>query len=337
MKNTIPYTSYFGDAKRLTSKGDAVEFIQPWYTPISTKPENTGMAIGGIGSTFTLTPNGDTPNFSFIPGIFIDVAQENIHFNDFYASVGNPVSIEALKIKSEPELRSLLNYYPAIFSGKEIHSDTSIDLLSEIKSSLLKGIFFQENQDRFSRWNIELSNRTQQAITIDPVSLHTQVLVAMDFFNGLLINASVQSKQLTVNGQSNIETVRGEDVAYRALYPLAEFDYTSFETVSIKRKVVSPAVKEDVELCSLPSHWNHFELTNNTDQPQSVTLVQPLLNLVGSTYRKGRDGIQDSFCTLTQNPIKQQHQVLSLTAANNQYHVLLWELIHPTAQILKVK
>ncbi|MDR9827729.1 glucosylceramidase, partial [Vibrio sp. FNV 38] len=112
MKNTIPYTSYFGDAKRLTSKGDAVEFIQPWYTPISTKPENTGMAIGGIGSTFTLTPNGDTPNFSFIPGIFIDVAQENIHFNDFYASVGNPVSIEALKIKSEPELRSLLNYYP---------------------------------------------------------------------------------------------------------------------------------------------------------------------------------------------------------------------------------
>ncbi|MDR9826567.1 GH116 family glycosyl hydrolase, partial [Vibrio sp. FNV 38] len=215
--------------------------------------------------------------------------------------------------------RQLLNYYPAIFSGKEIHSDTSIDLLSEIKSSLLKGIFFQENQDRFSRWNIELSNRTQQAITIDPVSLHTQVLVAMDFFNGLLINASVQSKQLTVNGQSNIETVRGEDVAYRALYPLAEFDYTSFETVSIKRKVVSPAVKEDVELCSLPSHWNHFELTNNTDQPQSVTLVQPLLNLVGSTYRKGRDGIQDSFCTLTQNPIKQQHQVLSLTAANNQY------------------
>ena len=67
MNNKIPYTSYSGNSEHLCKKGDAVEFIQPWYTPISTTPENTGMAVGGIGNTFTLTPNGNTPNFSFIP------------------------------------------------------------------------------------------------------------------------------------------------------------------------------------------------------------------------------------------------------------------------------
>ncbi|QIA62219.1 glucosylceramidase [Vibrio astriarenae] len=323
MKNTIPYTSYLGDAKRLTSKGDAVEFIQPWYTPISTTPENTGMAFGGIGSTFTLTPNGDTPNFSFIPGIFIDISDQDIHFNDFYTSVAQPISIENIKIKSDGEARSYLNYYPALFSGKEIHQDESSSLLEELKSSLLKGIFYQENQERFSRWNIEFTRRTQQAINQDPTALHTQVLVAVDFFNGLLINSTSQSKQLTAKGTSSVESVRGDEIDYRALYPIAEFDYRSFETVSIKRKAVSPVVKDDAELCSLPSHWNHFELVNNTDQPQSVTIVQPLLNLIGSTYRKGRDGIQDSFCTLTQNPIKQQHQALSLDTDDHLFSGVL--------------
>ncbi|MGL6316182.1 GH116 family glycosyl hydrolase [Vibrio sp. WXL103] len=319
MKNTIPYTSYFGDAKSLTSKGDAVEFIQPWYTPISTTPENTGMAIGGIGSTFTLTPNGDTPNFSFIPGIFVDISDEHIHLNDFYASVASPISIEQIKIKSKTELRAYLNYYPALFSGIEIHNNTSIDLLSELKSSLLKGIFYQENQSRFARWNIEFSSRTLAAIAADPVGLDTQVLVAMDFFSGLLINASASAMQLTANGDSQIPSVPAQEIVYRALYPMAEFQYHSFEQVSIKRKVVSPTVKDDAKLCSLPTHWNHFELTNRSAEPKTVTLVQPLLNLIGSTYRKGREGIQDSFCTLTQNPIQQHHQQLNLEQGEEQY------------------
>lgn len=176
------------------------------------------MAFGGIGSTFTLTPNGDTPNFSFIPGIFIDISDQDIHFNDFYTSVAQPISIENIKIKSDGEARSYLNYYPALFSGKEIHQDESSSLLEELKSSLLKGIFYQENQERFSRWNIEFTRRTQQAINQDPTALHTQVLVAVDFFNGLLINSTSQSKQLTAKGTSSVESVRGDEIDYRALY-----------------------------------------------------------------------------------------------------------------------
>ena len=50
-----------GSVKDLMTPGLAVEFIQPWYTPLSTTPSSTGIAVGGIGSTFTVTPAGTTP------------------------------------------------------------------------------------------------------------------------------------------------------------------------------------------------------------------------------------------------------------------------------------
>ncbi|MCZ8486366.1 hypothetical protein O9993_16145 [Vibrio lentus] len=63
------------------------------------------------------------------------------------------------------------------------------------------------------------------------------------------------------------------------MYPLAEYKYNSFEDINIKRKVVSPIVKENKRLCSLPMHWNHFELTNNSAQ----TRVKRLLNCQAKT------------------------------------------------------
>lgn len=140
MKNTIPYTSYAGNAQQLTTKGDAIEFIQPWYTPISTTPENTGMAVGGIGNTFSLTPTGSTPNFSFIPGIFVDISDEDIHLNDFYISIAEVPNLDSLGLKSEVEARNYLGYYPALFSGKTI--DAHSNLLAEIKASLSNGRFY---------------------------------------------------------------------------------------------------------------------------------------------------------------------------------------------------
>ncbi|GAM61873.1 hypothetical protein JCM19232_6178 [Vibrio ishigakensis] len=317
MKNTIPYTSYAGNAQQLTTKGDAVEFIQPWYTPISTTPENTGMAVGGIGNTFSLTPTGSTPNFSFIPGIFVDISDEDIHLNDFYISIAEVPNLDSLGLKSEVEARNYLGYYPALFSGKTI--DAHSNLLAEIKASLSNGRFYADNRESLIRWNIELSPRSLDAIVKDASSVQTQILVALDFFKGLLINTSAVARQLDAGGSSEIESVSARDIDYRALYPMAEYEYQGLGEVSLRRKVVSPLVKENAKLCSLPSHWNHFEVTNHGSEAKSITLVQPLLNLLGSTYRKGRDGIQDSFCTLTQNPINQVHSKVEYQVEDQAY------------------
>ncbi|WP_146492547.1 GH116 family glycosyl hydrolase [Vibrio sp. T20] len=312
MNNKIPYTSYSGNSKHLCKKGDAVEFIQPWYTPISTTPENTGMAIGGIGNTFTLTPNGNTPNFSFIPGIFVDCSQQAINFNDFYASVMDVPTTEKIQVLNEQELSVHLNFYPALFDGKKIDKENISNAINLIRAALENGNFYKENKDNFIKWNVEFSNKTTLLIESDSSSIDCQLYVALDFFNGLLINGTARQLSLTAGNNSDIESVNGSDIEYKALYPLAEYQYNSFDGINIKRKVVSPIVKEDKRLCSLPMHWNHFQLTNQSQQTRVITLAQPLQNLIGSTYRKGRDGIQDSACTLSQNPIDQQHQAVKL-------------------------
>ncbi|MFM2643656.1 GH116 family glycosyl hydrolase [Vibrio chagasii] len=312
MNNKIPYSSYSGNSEHLCKKGDAVEFIQPWYTPISTTPENTGMAIGGIGNTFTLTPNGNTPNFSFIPGIFVDCSDQVINFNDFYASVMDMPTIETLQVLNEQELSVHLNFYPALFDGKKIDKENISNAINLIRAALENGNFYKENKDNFIKWNVEFSNKTQLLIESDSSSIDCQLYVALDFFNGLLINDTTRQLSLTAGNNSDIESVNGSDIEYKALYPLAEYKYNSFDGINIKRKVVSPIVKEDKRLCSLPMHWNHFQITNESQQTRVITLAQPLQNLIGSTYRKGRDGIQDSACTLSQNPIAQQHQAVKV-------------------------
>ena len=312
MINKIPYTSYLGKADSLCSKGNAVEFIQPWYVPISTTPDNTGMAVGGIGNTFTLTPKGKTPNFSFIPGIFIDCEQDDLHFNDFYFSVMDELSLDNLDILDFDEAISFLKYYPANFGCDIASVENKTQLLTKIIDSLRLGDFYLNNQASFERWNIEFSAKTARAIKTAPSSRQTQLLVALDFFNGLLINATARILSLTADNRSGIKSIESSQIGYRALYPFAEYDYQGLETVKLMRNVVSPIVKEDQKLCGLPLHWNHFSLVNQSDKTQLVTLVQPLRNLIGSTYQKSRDGVQDSCCHLVQNPIKQRHQVVDI-------------------------
>ncbi|KGY11906.1 glucosylceramidase [Vibrio tubiashii] len=319
MKNKIPYTSYFGSAEELCRKGDAVEFIQPWYTPISTTPENTGMAIGGIGSTFTLTPSGSTPNFSFVPGIFIDCQNDAINFNDFYVSCMELPSLENLEIYDLDEMINYLGYYPAQFNNETLNCESNLTAIEQIRSSIKCGEFYLSNKERFARWNIEFTERTQQEIKLNPSSLTTQILVALDFFNGLLKNGSSVGMSLTANQSGVLPVIDAEQVEYQALYPMAQYRYLAFEGIEVTRKVVSPVVKDDKKLCSLPMHWNHFEVTNNSDKAKVITIVQSLDNLIGSTYRKGRDGVQDSACNLVQNPIAQCHKKVKISDAQTQF------------------
>ncbi len=314
MNNSIPYTSYFGQAQQLCQQGKAVEFIQPWYTPISTTPNNTGMAVGGIGNTFTLTPKGATPNFSFIPGIFVDCEQDDIEFNDFYLSVMAPLSLNNLALKNEGEVENHLKFYPAVISAPQ-----QLNLLDKIKYALKSGRFYSDNKQNFIHWKVEFSPKTQALIEKDESSLETQLFVARDFFDGGLINTSTIARSLIGERKACVKAVASDAIHYQALYPFAQYQYDAFDGVEVKRKVVSPIVKEDKHLCSLPLHWNQFELRNNSNETKTVTLVQTLTNLIGSTYRKGRDGIQDSACVLSQNPIDQTHKQFYLASEHNSF------------------
>ncbi len=308
MRNTIPYTSFTGVSEQICAQGNAVEFIQPWYSPISTTPNNTGMAVGGIGSTFTLTPLGNTPSFAFIPGIYIDNNDNQFNFNDFFVSVADELSTDKLAIAHLDKLAQHLHFYPALFQGKILDTSTSERALSGLIQAVKSGHFYAENQPQFVKWAIEFTTKTQAEITADPHSTRTQLLVVLDFFNGLVINNSAKRVSLTAQSdRTGIDAIAEREIEYQVLYPMAQYRYSAFSEIGIQRKVVSPIVRGDKRLCSLPIHWNEFEVTNLSDKPKTVTLVQSLKNLIGSTYAKQRPGVQDSACTLTQNPVKQSH------------------------------
>ncbi|MGR5286295.1 GH116 family glycosyl hydrolase [Vibrio maritimus] len=315
----IENTTYKGTVNELCAKGNAVEFIQPWYVPISTTPENTGMAVGGIGSAFTLTPLGSTPNFSFVPGIFIDIETEDVNFNDFHASVMDIPSVDNLIIADMDALIQYLKYYPVVLNGNLATDISKENVESEIKRSLVDATFYSENKDSFLKWNVEFSDKTLLNLELDANSVSTQVRVAVDFFDGHLVNNTTQLRSLNAVSQSAIDSVAREDIQYQAMYPIVQYQYSSFEDIKLTRNVVSPIVKGDKTLCSLPLHWNLFSVENSGTETKVVTIVQPLTNLIGSTYRKGRDGVQDSFCTLTQNPIDQSHRPVTITTDNSVF------------------
>ena len=74
-----------GTVQKLMTPGLAVEFIQPWYTPLSTTPSTTGIAVGGIGSTFTATPAGTTPVMNVMPGVQVRTEKpSDLRFNNFF-------------------------------------------------------------------------------------------------------------------------------------------------------------------------------------------------------------------------------------------------------------
>nr|WP_252021859.1 GH116 family glycosyl hydrolase [Vibrio sp. SCSIO 43136] len=313
--SSVPYSSFKGDVKTICQKGNAVEFIQPWYTPISTTPDNTGMAVGGIGNSFTLTPMGNTPSINYIPGIYIDNNHDEFHLNDFYCSVASSLSLDNLVIDDLTKLQAFYRFYPALFSGKllDFSDSDETNVLSQIKQAVEQGDFYQQNLENFDRWRIELSQKTQQLLRNAPNSVDTQLHVVVDFFNGHVRNATAVSQSLTAKPMANgFDHVDPSAVTYQALYPTASYQYGNQQGVRLERKVVSPIVKGDKALCSLPLHWNNFELTNTSDTAKVVTLVQPLKNLIGATYTKMRPSVQDSACYLTQNPIAQQHSLFEL-------------------------
>src|SRR5688572_22129436 len=68
---SLAQSTYRGLVSELMRPGDAKPFLQPWYTPISCTPMDTGMPMGGLGSAFTLTPAGTTPALSLLNGVHV--------------------------------------------------------------------------------------------------------------------------------------------------------------------------------------------------------------------------------------------------------------------------
>lgn len=303
----IPFTTLAGKASELCQASGAEPFVQPWYEPIRTTPDNTGMAVGGLGNAFTLTPLGTVPALHNIAGLYVTGQKEStLPLQDVYVAVKEDIVPTKLYCPDVSALHQFAAYYPLQWQQQPLIDPqlTWQALLARLITACNSGQLWQENKAAITRWQRPLSPRTQQALAQEETAPATQTRLLLDFFGGLLTISSFTQQALSsaVDNAGALPPTPAAEVDYKALYPTAEYRYALAGSVIMRRKVVSPIVRHRPELCGLPLSWNQYEVTNNSAQPRTVTLVQYQPNITGSSAQKVRPGVQDAWCELLSFP-----------------------------------
>ena len=326
MLNTLPFTSMRGNAKELCSAGPAVEFIQPHgYIPLLTVPSNTGMALGGIGSAFTMTPAGTTPTISFIPGLHITAEKGDTRLQNFFFAEANIPAIDDLVFGDFSEFQRINEFFPLTDEDYQplIPNHATRDkTLAILKEGARAGTIYKNNKDNFCHWHTEFTPLTKALIEKKPNDPQTQVRVLLEFYDGALVRSSNYAGSLVGDIEeasiADQPTYPAKHVQYSALYPRAEFSYEGKQSIQIKRTQTSPIVRGNTKLCSLPISWNTFTLYNPTNEAKEVTLLQTQQNMMGFSVVKMRPGVQDAGFNLVKSCFSPKAQGFTQELSNGE-------------------
>lgn len=296
-----------GSVKDLMTKGLAVEFIQPWYTPLSTTPATTGIAVGGIGSTYTVTPAGTTPVTSMIPGVQVratdpnDLRLQNMFYRESVIGKNSPLAIRNFfEFSRKNQFYTLKDA-----DGNALFTETNEkDALKKIAKVLADKKFFATNKDALLRWHTEFSPRTQRMIDAgETTSPEFNRSVLIDFFDGELGEKAESQGALTAAFGDDSEFLgeKGYDaqkMEYTAEYPLSRTRFKGTKGVQMTRYQYSYVLPNAERISSLPVSAVRYELVNPTKDVREVTLVQMQENYCGYQIAKDRQGVQDSSFVL---------------------------------------
>ena len=329
LKNYVEKSSYRGTVKALMTTGLAVEFIQPWYIPLPTTPQNTGIALGGIGSTFTMTPSGTTPVLNMIPGIQIrGKSNSDVRLAHFFYSEREVVAEFAPRFNQFSQFAMFNGYYTltddqgnALLSPDEMGEEQTLLAIKEIVANTK---LYAWNQAAIARWKIALSQRTQRKINLgETTSPEFNRLLLLDFFNGTLADSDVSSMSLTCDwdekeicGQIAYSADKAD---FSALYPVAQTQYNDNQKLDITKQQYSLIVAGDEKLCSLPANFTRFIITNPTEQKVEFNLLQSQENLCGFQAIKERPGVQDASFVLARAAHFQTSNVKKIELENGEH------------------
>ena len=306
IKDYLAGAKQAGSVQKLMTPGLAVEFIQPWYTPLSTTPSTTGIAVGGIGSTFTATPAGTTPVMNVMPGVQVRTEKpSDLRFNNFFFRESVVDAKAALEIADFAGFTQMLAKYPlvdakgeALFSAAELSNQKKAE--AKLNKAIAEKDFFKNNAADFERWHIEWSDRTAALLNKAGAELNRSAVI--DFFNGVVGEKVVRQGALTAAWANDTEFLgqAGYDAAkmqYAALYPVSETKYEG-KGVQITKTQSSYVTPGDERLSSLPVNATVFTLENTTKETREVTIVQVQDCIAGYMAKKDRQGVQDSSFVL---------------------------------------
>jgi len=328
INTTLDLTLLKNDASTLCAPGTAAEFIQPWYTPIKTTPADTGIAIGGIGSTYTMTASATTPLINFLPGLHVEGENiGDIRMQNWFASERELNENAPLILVDITKLRLLITLFPTYRPDgttwlTETMSETEVEAVLVEMSNCSS--LYNDNKCAFTEYKTEFCSATQQSLAESTRSKMSTLLVILDYLNGSVVTKT--SWQASLNGDLEEQRVYGQKtyprkkIQNRLLYPFAELKYEDeSHDVRIEKLHFSPIVRGDEKLCSAPVNFTEVTLTNSSDRVKILTLAWDQENLCGFSVVKKRPACQDAGFTLQKSVRYQQNVLCNIETSKGEF------------------
>lgn len=316
---SLDQSTYRGRVSDLMRPGAAKPFIQPWYTPISCTPMDTGMPMGGLGNAFTLTPAGTTPALSLLNGVHVtppEGAPLRLR-NLFYAEREIDAALEI----ADPGRLLGMNRYQTLLRGNGLPwlagNETPEQLNAAVAAMAAHPGLYAENEAALKRWHVTISPRTAACLAKGASPESSRALL-LDIFGSALRLKPLYSTSLTgkVEG-GEADSLAGEkaypaaSMDHAGLYPLCETTHAGgAHTLSLRVRSFTPVICGDERACSLPVSVTEVILANPSHRPLEATVAWTLENLVGDQIIKARPGVQDAWFHLVRTATRQRGEVL---------------------------
>lgn len=293
------------------------------YTPtlVASTPINTGIAVGGFGNSFHLTPIGTTPAMSSVPGyLIVENDNDSLSLLDFYIGIKKDHEDLRLEVKNYDWFMWFQKSYPLKKENGEswFEDDYSIETVNEtIEDILNSNTFYTTNKECFERWKDELSTETKEILKRTDNYRLINYRILLDLYASSIGRNDIVLSSLTGNSvkkeNSGIENYNAEKMKYRALFPFSEFSYQNNKNlVEIERVVFSPHEGINGEISTRPLNWNIFNVKNKSNKAIEITFLQSQENMCGYGIKKIFEGAQDAACELVRNPNGQNGEELCI-------------------------
>jgi non-lysosomal glucosylceramidase len=297
-------STYTGAVSDLMKEGSAGPYVQPWYTPISCTPADTGMPMGGIGNAFTLTPAGTTPALSLLNGLHVTApSHAPLRLRNLFYAERRPNA--ALYVADPDALARVNRMRPLLrpdgapwFDGTEDAStiDCRLALMSGSKT------LYQDNVAALKRWQLALSQRTLEAVELGDSASAAQALIIDVYGAAVALQQGFQGS-LTANTAEQevcgVPAYPADQMHYTSLYPACETRYRDpAHAMQVTVHSFSPVICGDERACSLPVSVTQVTLHNPGPSAVEGTLAWSIENLCGDQVSKARPGQQDAWFEL---------------------------------------
>lgn len=295
---SLEQSAYTGTVDELMTPAAAAPLIQPWYTPIACGPADTGMPLGGLGNTFTLTPAATTPSISLLNGYHVTAPpSQPLRLRNLFFSEREPDA--PLILAKFPIFKRTSQRYRLVrpdgtpwMNGDENQSEAARRLAQMADCATL----YADNKAALERWQLPMSRRAASSPVELLIDVYGAAVARRQRFHCCLTG---DVHEPAIGGQP---TYPATHMDYTGLYPMAQTAYRGCShTLRVTTRTYSPVVTGDERACSLPVSVTEVTLHNPGETPLEGTLVWTIENLCGDQVQKARPGAQDLWFELLRN------------------------------------